>query len=1039
MTGDGPALVQLTGAFKVRAGTREVPAAAVASRKARTLLRLLAARPDETFSSAALATTLWPVEQPAKPEAVLASLVSRLRRSLGADVISGGRAGYRAGALETDLLRARALLDEAERATPALAVTAAQAALKLLTDGDALVDEDDADWVDAVRTDAQLLRRRARHVLGGAAADVGQGDLARSAARRALDADPFDEDALRILMRSAQRDGRTADALQAYDAFRRALADELGVDPSPQTQAMYQAVLRGIPAAAPDISSIPDRLSLTGRGEEMTALADAWAAACRHAASCVLLAGEPGIGKTRLLTELCALAERTGGRVLQTRCFEGERSLFAQPLVDIVDAALRQMPHERVRAAMEPEADVLVRVFPELARMVREPPGEPRAVLEDRSRTFASIAAFMRQLSADGPLLIALDDLQNAGRSTLELLHYLARRLGACRVLVAAASRIENSNDPDGPVSVLKGVSTVVPVGPLSVEAVAELAASAGHADRAGDIVRRTAGHPLFVVEVLRALDSQSDELPESVRSAVLDRVARAGPGTERLLRAAAVLGSSFDPTSAAALVDVPATRALEHFERGLAARLLLTNGHRYEFAHDVVREILLATTPSPTRTALHARAADLLAGRPEAVAPHVEAIGDGPRASRAWLQAAERARERFAAGDAEAFAVRALVLASAGDDQELIGRSYVERGRARDARGSFAAAYDDYAAARVAARRAGDRRLEATALRELAGDVPIALGLPPASCEEPLAQCLGLASSLGDRAMEADVLDRLAVLRCSALDFVEGRQFADRALQLARSSEDEAALVHGLDATKTVLAYLGLVDRLEPVVAELEPVLRRRGGLWGLQWVVFEGSFVPLARGAFDEALLRMTEAVEICRRSGYTAQETFFLAYLGWVHRLAGDLDPALQYGRDAVERGSRSRHTWWRATAAAMLGATLLDCGNPAAAAQIVRPAIPRAEVAAADAYVLRALAVAADATGDPEMLSRADVMLDSIRAPDGCEWLLGADAYVCTARAWRRAGNPHRADEILGRLANAAHAAGWTTLLTPAPGA
>ena len=86
----------------------------------------------------------------------------------------------------------------------------------------------------------------------------------------------------------------------------------------------------------------------------------------------------------------------------------------------------------------------------------------------------------------------------------------------------------------------------------------------------------------------------------------------------------------------------MPAAAALPAFERAFTAGLLVARGRQYEFAHDVVREALLAATPSPTRLAWHARAADLLSADPEAVARHAEAIGDRSRAARAWLHAAE-------------------------------------------------------------------------------------------------------------------------------------------------------------------------------------------------------------------------------------------------------------------------------------------------------------------------------------------------------------------------------------------------------------
>jgi hypothetical protein len=582
----------------------------------------------------------------------------------------------------------------------------------------------------------------------------------------------------------------------------------------------------------------------------------------------------------------------------------------------------------------------------------------------------------------------------------------------------------------------LGGLATTVTLGPLPASAVSELAGRAGHEGRAAEVMRRTAGHPLFVVEVLRALSQGDAGLPASVQAAVVERVSRTGADTERLLRAAAVLGSAFDPLVAAALTGTPDTAALPAFERALAARLLIATGAQYEFAHDVVREALVATTPSPTRLALHARAADLLSADPEAVAVHAEATGDRPRAGRAWLLAAERALARFAATDAILLATRALAVGTEVGDDELRGRALVARGRAHDATEHFAAALDDYVTARAAARRAGDDRLHMVVLRELAGDVPVALGRPPADCAPALAECLALAESLGDRGMQADVLGRLTVLRCSQLNFTEARALGPRGLAAGRAAGELAALAHGLDSVKTPLAYLGLVTELEPVVAELEPVLRRLADLWMLQWTVFESAFVPLAAGDDAAALDRIDAARAVSRRSGYVAHEPFFVAYTGWVHRLSGRLAQARTEGGRAVDLAARHRHTWWSTTAASLYAGTLLACGDTDGAAAVLRPVLGVADVPGAEAYLLRCLAPLAEATEDRALLERADTLLRCIRAPEGCAWLLGADVYLSLARAWRRAGDAARADDVLAGFRTAAAAAGWPALVAAA---
>jgi DNA-binding SARP family transcriptional activator len=1021
-----PVLVHVAGPLRVDRGGTVLEAAGIGSRKGRTLLRLLCARRGEVLSGADIATVLWPLDPPVDPDAVVASLVSRLRKVLGPDAVLGGREGYRLGAVETDVDRARRLLDDAERATPAAATAGTQAALKLLERGEA--PDDDAEWTAPLRAEVTALCRRGRHLLGAAALDAGDAVTAEAATRRAVAEDPLDEAAVRLLLRALLVRGLPAEALRVYDGLRRALADELGADPAPATRELYAAALRGeAPAPYPTTGPRADRLGLAGRDSELAALRAAWEEACRGHGGFVVLTGEPGIGKSRLLDELYLIARRSGGSVLTGRSFEGERSLFAQPVVDALASATTSLPAELIRAAAA-GAGILGRLVPELAAFTDEPEA-PLTSAAERSQSFAAVAGFLRGLARTGPVLVAVDDLQRAGRSTIELLHYLARHLDREQVLLAAAARTGEGTDVR---DLLEGVGRTLTLGPLPVEAVAVLAGRAGHESRAADVMRRTAGHPLFVVEVLRALAGGDAGLPASLQAAVVDRVARTGEDTERLLRAAAVLGSAFDPLVAAELTGAPATPALHSFERALAVGLLVATGRQYEFAHDVVREALLAATPSPTLLAWHARAADLLSADPEAVAAHAEAIGDRPRAARAWLNAADRALGRFVASDAILLATRALATAADLGDAELRGRALVVRGRAHDAAANFAAALEDFTAARDAARRAGDRRLQMTVLRELAGDVPVALGHPPADCQPALDECLALAGALGDRGMEADVLGRLVVLRCSQLDFTEARRLAAQGWAAGRAAEDERAYARGLDGVKSACAYLGLVGELGPVTDELEQVLHRTGDLWMMQWTVFESSFVPLAAGDDATALDRIDAALEVCRRSGYTAYEPFFVAHLGWVHRLAGRLGQARSEGRRAADLADRHRHTWWSTTAASIYAGTLLACGEPAEAAAVLRPAVRAADVPGAEAYLLRCLGPLAEATGDLAVLRRADDLLRRIRVPEGCAWLLGADAYLGVARAWRRAGDAVRADAVLTDLRTAALAAGWPAL-------
>ena len=280
----------------------------------------------------------------------------------------------------------------------------------------------------------------------------------------------------------------------------------------------------------------------------------------------------------------------------------------------------------------------------------------------------------------------------------------------------------------------------------------------------------RTAGHPLSVVEYLRALAQGDAGVPESLADAVLTRVARLDDAGRAVVEAAAVAAPPHRPGPAwprwSRSSDVATTRVCEELVR---LRLLVRSGHHYEFANDLLQECVHAALPPALALAYHRRAADLTADRPEVMAEHAYAAGDGPRAAQGWLLAGEAA---LAAGRGRGRPRPARPVARGGD------RRSPARGPARCSPAApcttpartFADALADIDAALALARSSGDRRLEMAALRMRGGDAAVGLGLTVDELVSPLEEGLRLAADLGDRRAEADFSSRLAILEASRL-----------------------------------------------------------------------------------------------------------------------------------------------------------------------------------------------------------------------------------------------------------------------------
>jgi tetratricopeptide (TPR) repeat protein len=555
-----------------------------------------------------------------------------------------------------------------------------------------------------------------------------------------------------------------------------------------------------------------------GREGELADLARAWEGAVGRQPRLVLVAGEAGIGKTRLVEAAAELASATGGLVVQARCYEAERSLFLQPVAEAVRAAALALPPDRLAAAAGEAAGTLAELVPELRRLL-DLPGYERAPAElERRRSFEAVTAFLRGLAAQQPLLLTLDDFHQAGAATLELLHFVARRLAGDRVLVVATVRAEEGAES---LAALADVGRVLELGPLPAAAVAELARRFGVAELAGPVLERARGHTLFTVESLRAAAEGGRDpaaVPASLREAVQTRARRAGPEVEALLRAATVVGAAFDLEVVAGLLELPVDVTARRAEQAMAARLLVEDeaGAGYRFANDLVREVLYRTSPRPTRVTRHRRLAAMLADRPEAAAGHAAAAGDLATAARAWMAAAAEAARSYANRDAERLLDQAVAAATEAGDPALEATARLDRGRALVALGDYPAAFADQEQALRLATAHGLDRLEAAALEQLGWTAYYSRDHQAASELTPQAR------ELAERAVAAPRAAPTALLLAARMRHAEGD------LVGAREAFD-AVLGEPDPATQTTgLTYLGLLLEHADQFAEARRVLDR-------------------------------------------------------------------------------------------------------------------------------------------------------------------------------------------------------------------
>ena len=641
------------------------------TRKATALLAHLAVsrrpRPRD-----ALADLLWPDADLERARGALRRTLSTLRSGIGAEHLEATRDHVRlvrGDALQVDVDEFRRLREAGD---PALAV--AQYRGDLL---EGFVVRDAPGFEDWCAVEAEALRRELMATLAALAVrQEGAGDLtgAVTSVRRWLDLDPLHEPAHQALIRLLATGGDRAGALVQYRECARTLARELGVDPLSETTRLYDEVNRGTfvaatpPAPAPGpADEVPeDSLpapTLVGRAHELRQLREAYDAVGSDP-RVVLVEGEAGIGKTRLVEEL--LAGLPGDApVLVTGAYEGEEGFAYGPVIETLRARLRR-DADWVDALGPGTVAEVARLVPELGSGLADLPSSASGPAAE-SRFLAAVwDALLAALGGARPGVWVVDDLQWADEATRSLLAYGLRRLPGHGVLVLLVRRTPPEVAALRPVVAAARAVGGVPLvlDRLGEDDVAVLVGQLQPAD-APDVRRlweTTEGVPLLLVEYLRSpyVEGAVPAGARAMLSARLDPVSETG---RQVLSAAAVLGRSFDVDTVREVsgrTDEETVGALEELVRQGLMRERETD---YDFAHDLVRGVVLDETGLARRRLLHARAAAVPGSPPAVAARHLEQAGQDRAAAQARLRAADDASAVFAHAEAADHLRAALAL----------------------------------------------------------------------------------------------------------------------------------------------------------------------------------------------------------------------------------------------------------------------------------------------------------------------------------------------------------------------------------------
>jgi DNA-binding SARP family transcriptional activator len=675
----------LLGGFQARRDPG--PLLALPTRKSQALLAYLALPLGRAHPRDALAALLWGGLRQESARAGLRQALFFIRKALGdpdgALRHEGDTLALAPAAVDADTAMFERLV---LAGTPdALAQAAALYRGDLLS-GFALDEAPFEEWLVRERERLRELAVEAlARLLAQQRAGGGKAEDALHTALQLLGLDPLQEPVHRTLMRLYADGGRRGAALRQYQQCVAVLQRELGIEPETETKVLYQEILRrrderrvadealasrrSPHVAESRTSGAGDETELIGRATEMGELQTALGRATGGAGRVVVVLGDAGIGKSRLVIELAADATRSGVTVLFGRSYESEQILPFGPWVDALRAG-----------HVADDLALLERLGPlrsELARLLPEIGGGPPAGATEVGPVFESMTQLIGQLARTGPVLVVLEDLHWADEMSARLLTFVGRRLANWPVLLMATARedemaraatLQRAMDDLGD----HGLTTLS-LRPLSRPdthtLVRTLARNADESwlDRVGEHAwQASEGNPFVVVETVRAhaqgatLDQgRGLGLPERVRDMVGRRLERLSERAQILAAVASVIGREFEfplLARAATLGEEEAAAALEELVRG---RVLHGLGERFDFTHDRIRKVAHDRILAPRRKLLHRRVAEAIeATYAEELERHALALGLHYREAEIWDPAASylgragRAAEQRAAND---------------------------------------------------------------------------------------------------------------------------------------------------------------------------------------------------------------------------------------------------------------------------------------------------------------------------------------------------------------------------------------------------